>query len=266
MKPVTIIFLIFLLLSFISGIYFCATHEVPVSAVSIGGIGGIEGLETTESSNLSDPTAIDCPDMLIKSGNALLLYNSTLPENPGINPMPFYSLDEYINYLEIQRAKGIHCPVLFLQEENNTQGQSVYRIRPDVFNQEGGLPNSRPMNYKNFKTASPDVSRSAIPIIDSSDDYPPWNIGGYSGFDPMGLHIGQYTTLDALHDSTYKGQSLSENPMDDNWGGVLHTKAAVDSGKYDENEVAPPSASGPMVEKSDNIRHQKFASQKSIFA
>ena len=250
MKPITTIFLTFLLLSFISGIYFCATHYV-------------EGLENKNS--LTDPTAIDCPDMLIKSGNALLLYNSTLPESPGINPMPFYSLDEYINYLEIQRSKGIHCPVLFLQEENNTQGQSIYRIRPDVFNQEGGLP-SRPATYNKFNTASVETTQKAIPLVDATIDNPPWNKGGYAGFDPTGQHIGQYTTLDALHDSTYKGQILSENPMDDNWGGVLYTKSAVDSGKYDENQILPPSASGTFAEKSDNIHDQKLASQESIFA
>ena len=254
MKPVTIIFLTFLLLSFISGIYFCLTHEVPI---------GVEGMQ--DGIHPSGPTSIDCPDMLIKSGNALLLYNSKMAEEPGVNPLPFYNLDEYINYLEIQRAKGIHCPVLFLQEENNTQGQSVFRIRPNVFHQEGGLP-SRPAVYNGFNIASVDISRNAIPLVDSSDDYPPWNRGLYSGFDPTGQQIGQYTTLDALHDSTYKGKSLSENPMDDNWGGVLYTKDAVDSGKYAANEVLPPSSNGPFAEKSDNVHHQKFASQNSIFA
>ena len=250
MKPVTTIFLIFLLLSFISGIYFCLTHESCNS---------IEGMENGSGS--SD----DCPDMLIKSGNALLLYNSKLAEEPGVNPLPFYNLDEYINYLEIQRSKGIRCPVLFIQEENNAQGQSVYRIRPDVFNQEAGLP-SRPAVYNGFNTTSPEVIKNAIPIVDSSDDYPPWNKGLYSGFDPIGLHVGQYTTLDALHDSTFKGKSLSENPMDSNWGGVLYTKAAVDSGKYAENEIRPPAISGPFAEESDNIRNGKLASQLSVYA
>jgi hypothetical protein len=253
MKPVTIIFLTFLLISFISGIYFCLTHNITID---------VEGMQNGIS--LSGPTSIDCPDMLIKSGNSLLLYNSKIAEEPGVNPLPFYNLDEYINYLEIQRSKGIHCPVLFLQEENNAQGQSVYRIRPDVFNQEAGLPN-RPMNYKGFNTASVDVSRSAIPLVDATIDNPPWNGGGYSGFDPTGQNIGQYTTLDALHDSTYKGQNISDNPMDSNWGGVLYTKSAVDSGKYDEQQVLPPSA-GPFSEKSDNIHDQKMASQRSIYA
>ena len=54
--------------------------------------------------------------------------------------------------------------------------------------------------------------------------------------------------------------------MDDNWGGVLYTKQAVDLGKYKENEVVPPSASGPFKEKTDNIHDLKLSSQTSIFA
>ena len=82
----------------------------------------------------------------------------------------------------------------------------------------------------------------------------------------MGLHIGQYTVLDAIHDSTYKGQSLSENPMDSNWGGVLYTKDAVDTGKYKENEVVPPSQSGPLAQKSTNIHLENKGSDRNIFA
>ena len=245
MKPRTIVILIFLLLSFISGIYFCATHNVP----------------TTEQFELSGPTAVDCPDLLIKSGNSLLLYNSKLPENPGVNPLPFYNLDEYINYLEIQRKKGIHCPVLFVQEENTTQGESVYRARPDVFDQQGGLP-----TQVKYNTITPTFPQPTVKLLDASVENPPWNIGTYAGFDPTSQHVGEYTALDAINDSTHKGLALSENPMDSNWGGVLYTKQSVDSGNYKENEVMPPSASGPFQEKSDNIHHEKKASSLSIFA
>ena len=239
MKPVTLIFLIFLLLSFISGIYFCATHTVPVPYNSAEGF---------EDSLGGGPTAVNCPDLLIKSGNSLLLFNSKLPKEPGVNPLPFYNLDEYINYLEIQKKKGIHCPVLFVQEENNTQGQNVFRVRPDVFDPQGGLPN------KPFPLRQPVPPSAPIQIIDSSDDNAPWNANQHQAFDPMGLHIGQYTTLDALHDSTYKGQSLSDNPMDGTWGGVLYTKQA------------PPNTLDIFKEKTDNIHVQKKSDQSSIFA
>jgi hypothetical protein len=55
--------------------------------------------------------------------------------------------------------------------------------------------------------------------------------------------------------------------MDDNWGGVLFTKDAVDSGKYKENEVIPQGQgrSGVFTEKSDNIHNDKDYSKNSIF-
>jgi hypothetical protein len=250
MKTITIFLLIFLVLSFASGIYFCLTHKP------------YEGFENQGNQENDSSNETDCPDLLIKSGNAILLYNSKKPEVPGVNPLPFYNLDEYINYLEIQKRKGIHCPVLFLQEEVNTQGNTVYRIRPDIFQPQGGLTHSQQI----FNKTIPDIQRNAVPIINANQDNPPWNTGGYHEFDPMGLHIGQYTVLDAIHDSTYKGQSLSENPMDSNWGGVLYTKDAVDSGKYKENEVVPPSQSGPFVQKSDNIHHENKGANTNIFA
>jgi len=252
MKPITTVFLIFLLLAFVSGIYFCATHELPK----------IESMQNPDASG-NDAA---CPDLLIKSGNSILLYNSKKPEEPGVNPLPFYNLDEYINYLDIQHKNGIHCPVLFLQEENNTQGKSVYRIRPDVFNPQGGLPTQSGFPNTLYRNFTPDISRNVITDLDATKDHAPWNVDDYHGFDPTSQYVGRYTILDALHDSTYKGQNLSENPMDDNWGGVIYTKSAVDSGKYDINQVLPPSAAGPFTEKSDNIHNQKKADQTNIFS
>jgi hypothetical protein len=103
--------------------------------------------------------------------------------------------------------------------------------------------------------------KNPIQVVDSSDDNPRWNQNQTQGFDPMNLHIGQYTTLDALHDSTYKGENLSDNPMDSNWGGVLYTKKSVDSGKYKKNEVAPPAANSIFREKSDNINMVQKSSE-----
>ncbi len=252
MKPIHIVFLLFLTLTFTSGIYFCSTHRsLYIESFS----------ESMDTQGQEDAKNDSCPDLLIKSGNAILLYNSKLPESPGINPLPFYNLDEYINYLEIQKRKGIHCPVLFLQEEENTQGKSVFRIRPDIFQPQGGLANSQQM----YNRTTPLISRNPVPVIDANQDNPPWNTGGYNEFDPYGQHVGEYTVVDAIHDATYKGKPLSENPMDDNWGGVLYTKDAVDSGKYKENEVAPPNKSGPFIEKSDNIRNNSDFAKNNIF-
>lgn len=250
MKKITMLFVLFLMLSFISGIYFCNYHS-SYSTESFEN--NNKGNEKSKSDN--------CPDLLIKSGNAILLYDSKLPETPGINPLPFYNLDEYINYLEIQKKNGVHCPVLFLQEEVNTQGNSVYRIRPDIFQPQGGL-SSAPQTYN---TTTPTIARNPIQVIDANQDNLPYNSGGYNEFDPYGQHIGEYTTIDSIHDSTHKGKSLSENPMDDNWGGVIYTKNAVDSGKYVENEVAPPHQKSLFTEMSDNIRNNVNNAKNSIY-
>lgn len=257
MKPVVTIFLIFLLLSFISGIYFCVTHKIPTFALY-----NKEGFDP--STDLQGTTTTDCPDMLIKSGNSLILLNSRLPEVPGVNPFPFYNLDEYINYLENQRKKGIRCPILFVQEEYNTQGETVYRIRPDVFQPQGGLPIQTNMSQtvtQNMSVPSP----AQVEVTDASRDNAPWNANQHYGFDPMGLYIGKYTAIDAIHDSTFQGKPLSDNPMDNNWGGILYTKSAVESGKYKENEVIPSNQS-VFAEKSDNVKMYKSPSEINIFA
>ena len=47
-----------------------------------------------------------------------------------------------------------------------------------------------------------------------------------------------YTYIDKIHDSTAYAE-LSDNPMDDNWGGVAYTRQQIDFGKYNDNIVAP---------------------------
>jgi hypothetical protein len=50
------------------------------------------------------------------------------------------------------------------------------------------------------------------------------------------MYVGKITNVDNIGLSTEKAK-ISDNPMDPNWGGVLYTQKAVDSGKYDENIV-----------------------------
>jgi len=220
--------IIFSILSFLAGFYFCLTYSGPKH----------EGFENNENESTG------CPNLLLKKGNTLLLYNSNAPEVPGQNPLPFYNLDEYINYLEIQRRNGKRCPVLFLQYENNAQGQDVYRVRSSPFDMTGEIPRGVDTNLYirdlgQLTGAVPThIGGTPVKIIDSSRDSG-FNSNNFPGFDPIGLHQGQYTEIDANHE---RGTLLpiSDNPMDPNWGGVLYTKEAVDSGKYADRYVAKP--------------------------
>ena len=217
-KKIKGLVILFLILSFLAGIYVCLTNgfypdfmkpKPQPSATSQ------EGLNET-----------DCPDILIKTGNFYMLYNSKKPKIEGQNPIVFPNLDEYIQYLYSQEQKGVHCPALFLQQEVNAQGKDVYRMRPSPFYVEGGLP-----------PLPTEMPTGIQQVVDSSRENPPYNANNYPGFDPHNQYTGVYTNIDQIHDSTMDKDAVSENAMDPNWGGVEVTIQAVNSGKYDDNLV-----------------------------
>jgi hypothetical protein len=218
MKSVTKGFVLFLVAVFIAGIAFCL-HP----STSYEGMNNMLQEETLEQVHGNS-----CPDLLIRSNQGLELYNTKQPKGPD-NPLIFPDLDKYTAYLQEQRAKNVRCPVLFLQEENNAQGKTVYRMRPGPNNLNAGAP------------------IAPVEVTDASRDRKPYNKGNFAGFDPYGQHIGEYTELDQIHDSTQKAK-VSDNPMDSNWGGVLFSQQSVDSGKYADREVGKPSMTPKVLE------------------
>ena len=74
----------------------------------------------------------------------------------------------------------------------------------------------------------------------------PYNKDQYPGFDPTSQYVGQYTDIDAVHDST-NAKKISDNPMDSKWAGVTYTQHMVDSGKYVDREITKPSFFNPKV-------------------
>jgi hypothetical protein len=216
MNSIKILWHIFLILTFFVGLYLIAVYRPT------------KNTEDKISKNTKDPT---CPDMLIKKGNVILLYNSKEPMVDKMNPIQFNSLDEYKKYIEKEKPQ---CPPLFLQHEYNTQGNSIYRAYNSPFNMEGGLPYKI---YEGLETKQP--ATTPFPIIDSSRGNGEFNANNYPGFDPNGYDVGKYTKLDEIHEST-KENKLSDNPMDSNWGGVMHTQQRVDEGVYADNEVKRP--------------------------
>lgn len=133
-KPLNTILIIFLILIFLAGFYFIywtTTIEKPIATPDP---------IIVAVAPQSAPEPESCPNILIRKGNELLLTNTSEPEVPGINPIKFSNLDEYIFYIKVQREKhGKYCPVLYLQQETNTQGEDVYRVRPGPFDLQGGL-------------------------------------------------------------------------------------------------------------------------------
>ena len=249
MQKVNFLFILFLVLTFLAGGYF----YIFQNGVSIKET--LENADNEKENNKEKSEESSCPDLLIRSGSTLLLVNTKLPRSET-NPLPFYSLDEYINYLEIQKKKGINCPVLYLQEETNAQGHNVYRVRSGPFSHEGAIPQTTNI-YNN--------PESPFPIMDASRDSNIYNKNNYAGFDPTGLYVGRYSELDKIHDST-EMIHVSDNPMDPNWGGVIYTHNVVKSGKYKDNEVMPPSRYQNEVFSEDDKNEREDSRADSIYA
>ena len=186
---------------------------------------GTEGFDTAAAQSVAD-TALNtnrCPNILIQHGSELFLYNSKVEKVPGVNPIRFKSLDDYSEFMDWLRGRGIRCPVLFLQYSYDAQGNAVYKMRPSPVDLQGGL--------------SPNVPYSPAPaalvqMMDASRDNPPFNNQMYDGFDPLNFNMGDYTAHDAAFREKELTMKYSDNPMDTNWGGRQYTESVVASGAY----------------------------------
>lgn len=86
----------------------------------------------------------DCPDLLIQKGQELHLMYSKRAEVPGVNPIKFDNLEEYVEFVKWQRAKGIYCPVLYFQQTYDAQNKLGYRMLPDPIEKQAGLSSFAP--------------------------------------------------------------------------------------------------------------------------
>ena len=221
-----IIFIFFIICTFVIGLCVCLSSSVNKENLLrlLQVDNNIETFQDTHNQNQTFST--ECPDLLLKQEGQLALIHSKLPKSET-NPIYFTSLDEYTQYVETQRKKGLQCPILYLQEEQNTQGETVYRMREGPLHTNPGNPV--------IDVQTPQI----VKIHDASRTGSTFNKNLYPGFDSHGTYIGRYTDLDEIHNSTQKSK-LSDNPMDTNWGGVLYSQTRIDSGKYEERVVGKP--------------------------
>lgn len=166
-----------------------------------------------------------CPNMLIQKDSKIYLYNSKLAKVPGVNPVEFDNLEDYVEFLDWQRSQGLRCPVLFLQMTYDAQGNTVYKVRPSITEPQAGIPPNFPV-YPN-----PTL------LVDATRNDPPYNKNSYPAFDQTSFYQGTTTPLDGMN-IQQESMLYSPDPMDPNWGGPDYTQQLVDSGYYAGNEVA----------------------------
>ena len=208
----TIIFLSIIL--FLVGLYFYAKTSYPKHS---------EGL-----TNSSGNTQARCPNMLVQKGSSFYLYNSNLAEVPGVNPIEFANLEDYVEFLDWQRSQGIRCPVLYLQESYDAQGNSSYKVRPSVTEQQGGLPPNPPVY--------PSATLSTNTNITATNN-PQNNINSYPAYNQPTQLIDTPAPVNMPNVSP-DGQLISPDAMDANWGGAQYTQSLINKGYYSGNNVA----------------------------
>ena len=204
--------MLLIIIIFLAGLYFYIRYTSNPKM--------LEGLTTINGE-------LRCPNLLIQKGTKYYLYNSNLAQVPGVNPIQFNDLEEYTEFLEWQRGAGIRCPVLYVQNTYDAQGNRVYKVRPSVTELEGGLPPT---------TTVPLPLKFETPLVDATRSDPPYNQGGYPAFDQSSYYVGAITPLDQIKNSNYN-MLYSDNAMDPNWGGPEYTQALTDAGYYKANEV-----------------------------
>ena len=213
---------IFLLFIFLGGMYFHGKYTNPQI---------LENLE-----NHAKPR---CPNMLVQIDSKYFLYNTNLNKVPGVNPIEFSNLEDYTEFVKWQQSVGLKCPVLYLQNTYDAQGNRVYKIRPDVVQLQGGLPPTTLINnhIQPRQTNTSLINSGGPQEIESrkrdKNDYE---------IDPSKikkiLEAQKIEFPESLAPLTIpKFFNLSDDPMDVNWGGPKHTEKSVASGKYEENEV-----------------------------
>jgi hypothetical protein len=210
-----------ILAMFVVGLLFTMTHTSK--SVREAFEGNPDSDSGSGSGSGSNSNKNRCPNILIQKGAELYLHNSRLSNVPGVNPLKFNNLEEYVEFTDWQRGQGIRCPILYLQHSFDAQGKPVYKIRPSPLNLQGGLPP--------VASAGISASNANANFIDDADK-PPMNAGSYPAFDPMEPNVG------SAKGQPKKLKGLSANPMDPNWGGDSYTQSLIDAGKYAGDEVS----------------------------
>jgi hypothetical protein len=225
----TLLTLLFIIV-FLIGLFFYAKNADPKYS---------EGLTN------STPKQPRCPNLLIQKGSRFYLYNSKLAQVPGVNPVEFDNLEDYTEFLDWQKSQGIRCPVLYLQESYDAQGNRVYKTRPSVSEPQAGLPPSIASSSGNMIMESSLGNPNALAypnptlLVDATRNDPPYNHNSYPAYDNTDYYVGTTTPLDGMNiKQQLPANNPSPDPMDPNWGGAAYTQSLVDKGFYKEDEVS----------------------------
>lgn len=197
--------IILILFIFILGLLFCISYK---------------NTDFKETFSLQDK----CPNLLVKKGEQLYLYNTKKAEVPGVNPLKFNNLEEYAEFVKYQKYMNINCPILYYQETYNTQNEKGFRLLNDPLNPKNGLSSNLTKEY-DINNVGENAIDALFDLNDASHDNPPYNVKHFSGIDPTDQLVGVKTKLDNI--------TIEDvNPMDTNWKGDSATNESIKRGDF----------------------------------
>jgi hypothetical protein len=165
-----------------------------------------------------------CPNLLIKKGNAIYLYKTHKGNIPGVNPVRFDNLEDYVEFLNWERSQGITCPALLLEHTYTTQNERGFKVLTDLSHLNASLPLPKKSDKKPTLLQDGVRSRSGT-----------YNRNMYPFYDPLDQRVGANTPLDHMPFSTPGSKTV--DAMKKRWGGTAYTQAAVRSGEFKGDDV-----------------------------
>ena len=159
-----------------------------------------------------------CPNLLIKKDNKILLHNTSKATVPGVNPIEFDNLEEYVEFMDWLRSQGLRCPVLFLEEEYDAQNNKGYSVKKDPWSASKNTSKQKyyPANEEKVYV-DPSRMQNKLP-----------------GFDALDQDIGKENSID---DKFHSDKKVSSFPTDTNWGGMEYTKKEIKKGTFKGSEI-----------------------------
>ena len=126
-------------------------------------LAGVVALTSKTASTLVLPPTNpkDCPNVLLRKGNRLLLINTEKPTVDGINPMFFNNLEDYVAYAKQQNTiSKTMCPLLFLQQDDDEKEEdTLHCIEKKV-----AVPPASPSPSSVQKYLPPPPSTTVFPV------------------------------------------------------------------------------------------------------
>jgi len=199
--------LLLVLMAFLAGFYFYVKRPTGTEDEEFEGFSSVQ---------------TNCPNMLVQMGAKFKLFNS---KNPKVKPIEFNTLEDYTKFLDWQHKNGIQCPVLYLQQTSDAQGNDVFRARPSVTEPQGGLPTHPPTTGKSVAEMFPLLDTPIhTKLVDASRDDPPYNKGGYPAFEPTSYYVGSITPDMAINNTPIGSKKAEVRWIQTGVDQLLHKK------------------------------------------